>query len=129
MPKKTTENLTSRFWPQLPTAVDGRMFLLPMAHFQSAALQAALRYQMEMLNFMKNRTEHHMRFWEDMLGADYARDGFDLYCAFWRDAFQDYSDQAERLTRVGSDVAVETAKQVREDQEELTEDVARKMVM
>jgi hypothetical protein len=129
MHKKTTDNFASTLWPQLPAAVDGRMFLLPMEHFQTAAMQAMLRYQIEMLTFMKNRTEHYMRFWEDLLASDYARDGFDLYCCFWRDALQDYTDEAERMTQIGSNMAVQTAKQVRKDQEELTEEVATQMVM
>jgi hypothetical protein len=129
MHKKITDNFASTLGPQLPAAVDGRMFLLPMEHFQAASMQAMLRYQIEMLTFMKNRTEHYMRFWEDLLESDYARDGFDLYCGFWRDALQDYSDEAERLTRIGARMAAQTAKQVRDDQEELTEEVATQMVM
>lgn len=129
MPKKTTDKFASTFWPQVPAPVDGRMFLLSMGHFQAAAIQAMLRYQIEVLTFMKNRSDHDVRFLEELLASDYARDGFDLYCSFWRDALQDYSDEAERLTRLGSQMAAQTAKQVRDDQEELTEEVATKMVM
>ncbi len=129
MPKKTTDKFASTFWPQVPAPVDGRMFLLSMGHFQVAAIQAMLRYQIEVLTFMKNRSDHDMRFLEELLASDYARDGFDLYCSFWRDALQDYSDEAERLTRLGSQMAAQTAKKVRDDQEELTEEVATKMVM
>ncbi|HXV31031.1 MAG TPA: hypothetical protein VD840_11935 [Sinorhizobium sp.] len=129
MLKKNPDTFASPIWPQWPVAVDGRTLLLSLGHFQAAAIQSALRYQIETLAFMKNRTEHHMRFWEDLLASDYTRDGFDLYCGFWRDAFQDYSDEAERLTRIGSHLAAQTAKQVREDQEEMTEEVATQMVM
>lgn len=129
MPKTITDKFDPPLWPQLPATVDGRAFLLPVAHFQAAAMETILRYQIEMLTFMNNRSEHYMRFWEELLASDYARDGFDLYCSFWRDTLQDYSDEAERLTRIGSDMAAETAKQVREDQEELAEDVAAQMVM
>lgn len=129
MHMKITDTFASPSWPQWPAAVDGRALLLSMGHFQAAAVQSAIRYQIETLNFMKNRSEQQMRFWEDLLASDYTRDGFDLYCSFWRDAVQDYSDEAERLAQIGSQLTAETAKLVREDTEEVTEEVATRMVM
>ena len=62
-------------------------------------------------------------------GTHYARDGFDPYCSFWRNAFQDHTEEAERFTRMGAQLATQAAKHVSEEQEELTEQVARKIVM
>ncbi|AFL51637.1 hypothetical protein ABIE78_002523 [Sinorhizobium fredii] len=129
MSKKMSDTLAPAIWPQWPVGPEGRSLLLSMARFQADILQTALRGQIEALSFMQSRSEHHLQLWEELLASDYARDGFDLYCSFWRDAFEDYSDEAERFTRIGAQLATQTAKRVSEEQEDLTEKVARKMVM
>ncbi|OAP36326.1 hypothetical protein AU381_17555 [Sinorhizobium glycinis] len=129
MPKKISDTLAPATWPRWPVGPEGRSLMLSMARFQADMLETALRGQIEVLTFMQNRSEQHLQLWEDLLKSDYARDGFDLYCSFWRNAFQDYSDEAERFTRMGAQLATQTAKRVSEEQEDLTEKVARQMVM
>ena len=129
MSKKISDTLAPATWPQWPVGPEGRSLMLSAARFQADMLQTALRGQIEALTFMQSRSEQHLQLWEDLLASDYARDGFDLYCSFWRNAFQDYSDEAERFTRMGARLATEAAKRVSEEQEELTESVARQMVM
>jgi hypothetical protein len=129
MSKKISDTLAPATWPQWPVGPEGRSLMLSMARFQADMLQTALRGQIEALSFIKNRSEQHLQLWEDLLASDYARDGFDLYCSFWRNAFQDFSDEAERFTRMGTRLATQAAKRVSEEQEDLTEKVARQMVM
>ncbi|CCF00484.1 Hypothetical protein SFHH103_06024 (plasmid) [Sinorhizobium fredii HH103] len=129
MAKKISDTLPPATWPQWPVGPEGRSLMLSAARFQADMLQTALRGQIEALTFMQSRSEQHLQLWEDLLASDYARDGFDLYCSFWRNAFQDYSDEAERFTRMGAQLATEAAKRVSEEQEELTEKVAQQMVM
>jgi hypothetical protein len=129
MAKKIPDTLAPATWPQWPVGPEGQSLMLSAARFQADMLQTALRGQIEALTFMKNRSEQHLQLWEDLLASDYARDGFDLYCAFWRNAFQDYAEEAERFTQIGADLATQTAKRVSEEQEELTGKVARQMAM
>ncbi|PDT52835.1 hypothetical protein ATY30_15275 [Sinorhizobium americanum] len=129
MSKTISDPLAPATWPRWPVGPEGRSLMLSMTRFQADILQTALRGQIEALTFMQSRSEQHLQLWEELLASDYARDGFDLYCAFWRNAFQDYSDEAERFTRMGAELATQTAKRVSDEQEELTEKVARQMVM
>lgn len=105
------------------------MLLLSTARIQSTVLQTMLGYQVEALSFMQNRSQQHLQLWRDLLASDYARDSFDLYCSFWRNALQDYSDETKRLARMGAHLATEAAKCTRDEQEELTERVATKLAM
>ncbi len=129
MSKKMSDTLAPVAWPGWPVGGEGRSLMLSMARFQADMLQTALRGQIEALTFVKSRSEQHLQLWEELLASDYARDGFDLYCSFWRNAFQDYSDEAERFSRMGVKLATQAAKRVSEEQEDLTEKVARQMVM
>ncbi|MCA1444489.1 hypothetical protein I6F07_30770 [Ensifer sp. IC4062] len=119
-------NSPSKSWPAM---ADGAKYLLSMGRFQAEAMRMTLRYQVEMLNFLKHRREQDLKLLEDLLSPDHVNETFDVYCCFWQNAFLDYSDEAARLAEIGSDVAAETAKQVREEQELLTKDMAGQTVM
>ncbi|MCA1407658.1 hypothetical protein I6F26_23725 [Ensifer sp. IC3342] len=119
-------NLSPQSWPVM---ADGAKYLLAMGRLQAEAVRMTLRYQVEMLNFLKNRREQDLKLLEDLLSPDHLNESFDLYCSFWQNAFLDYSDEAARIAEIGSDVAAETAKQVRQEQELLTKDMAGQTVM
>ncbi|MBB4187766.1 hypothetical protein GGE07_004435 [Sinorhizobium terangae] len=121
-----TPTSPSQSWPAM---ADGAKYLLSMGRFHAEAVRMTLRYQVEMLNFLKNRREQDLKLLEDLLSPDHLNETFDLCCCFWQNAFLDYSDEAVRIAEIGSDAAAETAKQVREEQELLTKDIAGQTVM
>ncbi|WP_331376813.1 hypothetical protein [Sinorhizobium chiapasense] len=121
-----TPPLPTQSWPVM---ADGAKYLLSMGRFQAEAVRMTLRYQVEMLNFLKSRREQDLKLLEDLLSPDHLNETFDLYCSFWQNAVLDYSDEAARIAEIGSDMAAETAKQVREDKELLTKDMAGQLVM
>ncbi|MQW89767.1 hypothetical protein [Sinorhizobium saheli] len=115
--------------PRWPMGVYARTMFLSMARIQAATLQSMLRCQIETLTFVEGRSKQHLKFWEELLAADYARDGFDLYCSFWRNTLRDYSDEADRMAEIGNELAAEMVKRTRVEQEVLTNEVATQMVM
>ncbi|WP_085035288.1 hypothetical protein [Ensifer aridi] len=125
---KTTDPLIPPL-PWWPIGVDARLPLLSAGRLQAAILQTLLRQQIEISAFMQRRANQHLQLWEDVLASDYARDGFDLYCRFWRDTFLDYSEEADRLARIATLLAARTASSVCKEQEILTDEVATQMVM
>lgn len=129
MPSMIASPMTNSPTQSWPVMADGAKYLLSMGRFQAEAMRVTLRYQVEVLNFLKNRREQDLKLLEDLLSPDHLNETFDLYCSFWQNAFLDYSDEAARIAEIGSDVAAETARQVREEQELLTKDLAGQLVM
>ncbi|MDK1387721.1 hypothetical protein QN224_20095 [Sinorhizobium sp. 8-89] len=129
MPNMIASPTTTFPSPSWPTMADGAKYLLSMGRLQAEALRMTLRYQVELLAFLKNRSEQDLKLIDDLSSPDHANEAFDLCCNFWQNAFLDYSDEAARIAEIGSDVAAETAKQVREEQKLLTKDMAGQLVM
>ncbi|MDK1492558.1 hypothetical protein QN219_21260 [Sinorhizobium sp. 7-81] len=129
MPNMIASPTTTFPSPSWPTMADGAKYLLSMGRLQAEALRMTLRYQVELLAFLKNRSEQDLKLIDDLSSPDHVNEAFDLYCSFWQNAFLDYSDEAARIAEIGSDVAAETARQVREEQKLLTKDMAGQLVM
>ncbi|MCZ4088974.1 hypothetical protein [Sinorhizobium psoraleae] len=129
MPNMIASPTTTFPSPSWPTMADGAKYLLSMGRLQAEALRMTLRYQVELLAFLKNRSEQDLKLIDDLSSPDHVNEAFDLCCSFWQNAFLDYSDEAARIVEIGSDVAAETAKQVREEQKLLTKDMAGQLVM
>lgn len=110
-------------WPDSPNV------LFSFERFQTEALKTMLRCQIEMLRFVKSRSEQDLRFLADLWSPEHVSDAPDLYCCFWQNAFLDYSEEAGRIADIGSSFAAKTAKYVHEEGKLLTEDLAVQTVV
>ena len=110
--------------PPSPFAANAQKFALAAARLQAHAFKAGMRYQIEALGFMKHRYEMDVKLVDDLLASDELNDAFDVYTTFMQNAAMDYATEASKVASIGSRLASETARRVREETEEAVEDIA-----
>ena len=120
--------MTQFFWPN-STRIDGPSALFSLGRLQAEALKAALRYQIEILRFGKNRCEQNLRLLENISSPGHVTDAFDLCCNFWQNAVLDYSEEVAHMAELGSSVAAKAAKRVRQGEKLVVEDLAAQTAM
>jgi hypothetical protein len=112
----------------LPVVAGGERFLLETARLQAQAFKAAMRYQIEMLSFLKHRYEQDVKLVDDLVSSDEFADAFVVYSDFMRNAAVEYSAEAGKVATIGSRLASEMAKDVRKGAEETVENLAASTV-
>jgi hypothetical protein len=110
--------------PPLPFAANTQKIALAAAHLQVHAFKTAMRYQIEALTFLKHRYEMDVKFVDDLIGSDELKDAFDVVTTFMQNAATEYATEASKVASIGSKLASETARRVREETEEAVEDIA-----
>ena len=110
--------------PAPPFAANAQKFALAAAHLQAHAFKAAMRYQIEALTFLKHRYEMDVKFVDDLLGSDELNDAFDVFTTFMQNAATEYATEAGKVASIGSKLASETARHIREETEEAVDDIA-----
>ena len=108
--------------PNWPTEMPGREFMLTAARVQAQAVKAILRYQIEMLGFVRHRCEQDIKLVDDLVKGDALDDAFDVYSSFMQKAASDYTDEAGKVAAIGSKLAAESAKQARTAAKTVIED-------
>ena len=115
-------------WPEAPGFAEGQKYLVAVARLQTRAFKAAMRYQIETLSFLKRRCEEELKLADDLVAGDDLNDALDVVSIFMQNAVTDYAAEAGRMATIGSRLASEAAKRVREEAESVAEDVAAKTV-
>ncbi len=108
----------------LPMIANSQKFALASARLQAQAFKTMMRYQIEMLSFLKHRCEQDMKLAEDLAESDQLNDAFDVFSNFLQNAMTDYSMEASKVAEIGSKVASETARRVRKEGETVIENFA-----
>lgn len=121
---QTRSEQSSLAMPSLPYLAGAQRLLHATAQLQAHALRASMRYQVEMLAFMKRRCETDMKLMDDLVASEEFKDAFDIVSAFMQNATSDYNAEAGKIASVGSKLASETAKRVREEAGKAIEDIA-----
>jgi hypothetical protein len=110
--------------PPLPFTANAQKYALASARLQAHAFKAAMRYQIEALTFLKHRYEMDVKFVDELVASDELNDAFDVFTTFMQNAATEYAAEASKVASIGSKLASETARRVREETEEAVEDVA-----
>jgi hypothetical protein len=110
--------------PNWPMEMPGREFMLTAARVQAQAAKAVLRYQIEMLDFVRHRCEQDIKLVDDLVKGDALDDAFDVYSSFLQQAASDYTDEAGKVAAIGSKLAAESAKEARTAARTVIEDAA-----
>jgi len=108
----------------LPFNANAQKVALTATRLQAHAFTAAMRYQIEALTFLKHRYEMDVKLVDDLLASDELNDAFDVFTTFMQNAATEYANEASKVASIGSRLAAETARRVREEAEEAVEDIA-----
>lgn len=122
MPAKSTDT----FPAATPYMANGQKFLIAGFRLQAQACKAAMRYQIEMLDFLKHRYEKDVKFVDDLVARDELTDTFDVVTDFMQNAATEYAAEAGKIAGIGSRLSSDSARRVRRQAEEMVEDLAAK---
>jgi hypothetical protein len=114
--------------PPLPMMADGQRAIAAAARLQIEAFKATIRYQIELLSFLKHRCEQDLKLVEDLVATGEPNDAFDVVANFVQNATSAYATEAAKVASLGSKLASETAKRVREEAEATIGDMAAQTV-
>jgi len=81
------------------------MFLV-VPHIQAALMKAALNQQKELFCFAGQRCEADLALAENISAANNVQDMMSAYLGFYKDAAQQYAQEAGKATEIGSDIAL-----------------------
>jgi siderophore synthetase component len=112
----------------LPESVGVERLLLETARLQAQAFKAAMRYQIEILSFLKHRFEQDVKLVDDVVSSDEFADAFVVYSDFMRNAAAEYSTETGKVAAIGSRLASQMAKDVRKGAQETVENLAASTV-
>lgn len=115
--------------PSSSVLADSQKLLVAAARAQAHIWKAGLRCQIEALSFLTRRWEQDLKLVDDLTGSEEVNDAFDIYASFVRDAVTDYSAEAGKIATIGSKIASDTARQVREETDTIVKDMAAKAVV
>ncbi len=112
-----------------PTAGDAQKLLFACARMQAHAFRSMLRFQLEAAGFLKHRLQQDMRLVDDLTRSNDFADAFDVFTGFFQNAATEYSGEAGKVAEIGSRVASETARKLRNEARESVEDMAARTAM
>lgn len=81
------------------------LFLM-VPHMQAVLMKAALNQQKEMFCFAGQRCEADLALAENIGAANNVQDMMSAYLGFYKDAAQQYAQEAGKATEIGSDIAL-----------------------
>jgi hypothetical protein len=122
----TTSTQTTQpnlFAPAIPLMSNGQKFAFAVTRVQGHAVTGMMRYQIEALDFLKQRCEQDVKLVDDLIASEDVNKAFDIYAGWVEKAIGDYSAQAGKVASISSDLASETAKLMQKEAETITKDV------
>ncbi|MEP9390228.1 phasin family protein [Mesorhizobium sp. KR9-304] len=114
--------------PSVPVVAGGQQMLHASLRLQAHAFSAAMRYQIETLAFLKHRYEQDMKLMDDLAESVEFNDALDVVGTFVQNATAQYATEAGKIASIGSRLASETAKRLRNQAEATIGDMAAQTV-
>ena len=114
--------------PSLPMMADGQKLLSATVRLQAQAFKAMMRYQIEMLSFLKHRYEQDLKLVDDLAASDEFNDAFDVLGNFVQNATSGYAIEAGKVASIGSKLASDIAQRVRKEAGTTIGDMAARTV-
>lgn len=112
------------FQQSSPALANAQKLFFAAARLQGNAMKAGMRYNAEGLAFLKRRLDQDMKLVDDLVESDGFKDAFDIYAAFMENAAAEYAAESSKIAGIGSKIASETAKRVREEARASIDDIA-----
>jgi hypothetical protein len=112
----------------VPSLADSQEFLSQAARLQAQAYRAVMRYQIEMLDFLKHRFERDVKFLDDLAASAELHDTFDVMTNFIQNAATEYAAEAGKVATIGSKLSSETARRLRKQASGMVEGLAARSV-
>lgn len=112
----------------LPLMENAQRYALAGARLQAHAFKAAMRYQIELLTFVKHRYEQDLKLADDLLASTELNDAFDVWRGFMERAATDYAAEASKVASISSRIATSTVKEARKEAEASVEALAARTV-
>ncbi len=128
MPKHPAPAQPDPFAINAPMVANAQKFLFSMARLQAQGYKAMMRYQIEALSFLKHRCEQDTKLADDLAASTDFSDAFDVYSGFVQNAVTEYSSETGKMASIGSRIASETARRVRQEADAAIEDMAAQTV-
>ena len=119
--------ISSELWQAaltMPFVPHGQKYVLAGARFQAHAFEAMMRYQIEVLTFLKHRSDEDVKFVNDLVASDEFNDAFDVFTTFMQNAATSYTTEASTVASIGSKLATESAKRFRKEAQTAAEDIS-----
>jgi hypothetical protein len=102
----------------------GQKYALATADLQAQTVRAAMRLQIEMLGFVRNRLKQDIKLVDDLVESDAFNDAFDVVCEFAQNAAMEYTSEAGKMALVWSRITSEAARGFRKQSNDALEDRA-----
>lgn len=90
------------------------------ARMQAQMFNNCMKYNIEVLNFLKHRFEQDMKLVENVTNTDDTGKAFQAYMNFWQSAVREYTDEAGKLAAINSEVA----EKIQREANTMREDIA-----
>jgi CRISPR/Cas system-associated endonuclease Cas3-HD len=89
------------------------------SRMQAQLFNNCMKYNIEVLNFLKHRIEQDMKLVEKVTTADDTGKAFQAYMNFWQGAVREYTDEAGKLAAINND----TARKIESEANAIREDI------
>jgi hypothetical protein len=108
----------------LPYLAQGQKLALATVRLQAQTFRSAMRFQIELLGFLKNRFEQDVKFVDELVASSELNDAFDVVADFMQKATAEYASEAGKMASIGSKLTSEAARKMREQAKDAVEDLA-----
>jgi beta-glucosidase/6-phospho-beta-glucosidase/beta-galactosidase len=88
-----------------PMAANLPKMIQASTRMQAQLFNNCMKYNIEVLNFLKHRFEQDMRLVESVTKTEDTGKAFKAYMNFWQSAVREYTDEAGKLAAINNDVA------------------------
>lgn len=103
-----------------PMAANLPKMIQASTRMQAQMFNNCMKYNIEVLNFLKHRFEQDMKLVEHVTNTDDTGKAFKAYMSFWQSAVKEYTDEAGKLAAINSDAA----KKIESEANSIREDMA-----
>lgn len=94
------------------------------AVFQIRATKAMMRHRIELLGFLKHRSEQDVRLLDDLASRNEFNDAFEVFSGYFQTAMAEYAFEMGKLASLGSRTTGDMAKAVRMQTDAFVKDQA-----
>jgi len=88
-----------------PMAANLPKMIQASTRMQAQLFNNCMKYNIEVLNFLKHRFEQDMKLVESVTKTEDSGKAFKAYMNFWQSAVREYTDEAGKLAAINNDVA------------------------
>ncbi|NJR13407.1 MAG: phasin family protein [Phyllobacteriaceae bacterium] len=100
----------SPMFMQMPMLANGQQWVMASARLQAQAYRAAMRFQIEMLDFLRHRVEQDMKFIDDLSAKEDMSEAMDVVSGFMQHTASEYTSEVSKLASIGARLTSQAAR-------------------